>query len=170
MSEELPVSLTIVCIVGFSVILGYCNSIEAWIAKGTETEAAVMTEDNDKETKTAFFKAEQSLDVHVGAKSDTPVDKIRREIDKLRDLLISKNVDYGASAFESPSLMPGLTPTAAILVRMSDKINRLQTLAARSGEGLVKDETFDDTVRDLAGYCVLYLATKELRHGTQATS
>lgn len=159
MSEELPVSLTIVCIVGFSVILGYWNSIEAWIAKGTETEAAAMTEDNEKETKTTFFKAEQSLDVHVGAKNDTPVDKIRREIDKLRDLLISKNRDYGASAFESPSLMPGLTPTAAILVRMSDKINRLQTLSRERITRQVASETFDDTIRDLAGYCILYLAS-----------
>lgn len=96
--------------------------------------------------------------------SDTPcpiLASICLEVDKLRDLLVSKNRDYGASAFESPSLLPGLMPNAAILVRMSDKINRLQTLSRERITRQVASETFDDTIRDLAGYCILYLAAVE---------
>ena len=99
--------------------------------------------------------------------SETPspiLASICLEVDKLRDLLVSKNRDYGASAFESPSLLPGLMPNAAILVRMSDKINRLQTLSHERVTRQVASETFDDTIRDLAGYCILYLAAVEKEH------
>lgn len=82
---------------------------------------------------------------------------IKRQLDILTDLLARKNADYGNSAFDAPPLAPGLDTTAAILVRMGDKISRLETLAKRR-TARVKDESFDDTVRDLAGYCVLYLA------------
>lgn len=89
---------------------------------------------------------------------------IQEQIDALADLLARKGADYGGSAFESPTLAPLLSSKTSILVRMSDKINRLQTLAVRNANWTnyhVKDETFDDTIRDLAGYCILYLAANE---------
>ena len=89
---------------------------------------------------------------------------ICKEVDNLREMLIQKNHDYGASAFESPCLFPGLNPKIAILIRMSDKINRLQTLSDERFSRQVADETFDDTIRDLAGYCILYLAAVEKEH------
>lgn len=86
---------------------------------------------------------------------------IRREINALADLLMRKNRDYGAAATSESPLCPELDSSTAILVRMGDKIKRLENLASVK-ETLV-DESFDDTVRDLAGYCVLYLAAKSLR-------
>ncbi len=44
----------------------------------------------------------------------------------------------------------------AILVRMSDKVARIAALNA--GETDRVGESLADTVRDLAGYCVLWLA------------
>lgn len=82
----------------------------------------------------------------------------RDQINALADLLARKGADYGGSAFVAPMLAPKLTSQTALLVRMSDKIKRLQTLAAKKGAGQVKEETFSDTIRDLAGYCILYLA------------
>ena len=81
---------------------------------------------------------------------------IQGQLDILTDLLTRKNADYGNSAFDAPPLAPGLDTASAILVRMGDKIMRLQRLATHDAR--VKDESFNDTVRDLAGYCILYLA------------
>jgi len=74
-------------------------------------------------------------------------------------LLLRKNSDYGGSAFRRPVLAPNLPPRTAMLCRMSDKIARMGQLG--DGEGAVKDETVDDTIRDLAGYCILYMAYQE---------
>lgn len=76
-------------------------------------------------------------------------------------MLLRKNADYGDSAFTVPSLAPQLPATTAILVRMTDKIMRLQSLA-KSGEAKVA-ESFDDTVMDLGAYCLLYQAAKARR-------
>lgn len=72
-------------------------------------------------------------------------------------LLLAKNADYGGSAWQVPTLAPGLDPGTAILVRMSDKIARLSTLLAANAEAQVT-ESIEDTLRDLAGYAMLYLA------------
>ena len=86
--------------------------------------------------------------------------QICEECAALSELLIAKNKDYGDSAFHAPALNPGLDPKAAILVRIGDKIERLQRLAtARRAE--VASESFNDTIRDLAGYCILYLVATQ---------
>lgn len=89
--------------------------------------------------------------------TDTNLLAIYDEIAKLRDILTAKNKDYGSSAFERPYLDPGIPAVDAILVRMSDKVNRLHNIIKR---GAVCDESIDDTVLDLAGYCILFLANR----------
>lgn len=70
--------------------------------------------------------------------------------------VMNKNDNYGSSVFHSPRLLPELSEKSAILVRMGDKISRLEHLAA--GNADLVGESFTDTVADLAGYCLLYLA------------
>ena len=77
--------------------------------------------------------------------------------DRLREMLLRKNRQYGASAFKAPPLMPDLPIESAILVRMGDKIERLLSLA-KNGVLETDDERREDTMLDLAGYIVLYLA------------
>ncbi|MCF0234749.1 MAG: hypothetical protein HUK22_07215 [Thermoguttaceae bacterium] len=78
--------------------------------------------------------------------------------DGLIELLFRKADDYGVEQiFEPPILAPGLTPRQAILARASDKIKRFETL---SKKGAANFETVEDTVRDLAGYCILWLANE----------
>lgn len=84
---------------------------------------------------------------------------IKQVSDRLRDTLIAKNRAYGDTASRSPVLIPNLPAEVALLVRMSDKINRLSTLLSTNTDD--NGESIDDTVLDLAGYCVLYLAGKE---------
>lgn len=87
-------------------------------------------------------------------------DKISEVVKRLRKMLISKNQNYGNSAFCSPILLPHLKPEAALLVRMSDKVARLVSLA--SGEKDRVGESIEDTLLDLAGYCILaIIAMKE---------
>ena len=72
------------------------------------------------------------------------------------DLMLRKNRDYGSSAWKTPLLAPELSAGSAIQVRMSDKIERLRSLLAKSPE--ITDETIRDTVKDLGVYCLLWLA------------
>lgn len=60
-----------------------------------------------------------------------------------------KNHDYGNSFFESLDKR-GLV---AALVRMEDKMNRLNAL--ENTEALVKDEAIEDTLLDLANYSIM---------------
>jgi len=71
--------------------------------------------------------------------------------------LLRKNADYGSTVFDPPALAPEMDPGSAILVRMSDKIGRIANLVGREDRASV-DESLDDTLADLAGYAILYLA------------
>ena len=71
-------------------------------------------------------------------------------------LLVRKNQDYGSSGMKRPVLMPSMTPRQALLCRMSDKVARIAQLADGS-DPQVADEKLEDTIKDLAGYCILWL-------------
>jgi hypothetical protein len=73
------------------------------------------------------------------------------------ETLMNKNRDYGSSIWETPLLAPNTDCGDAILIRMSDKISRLQNLL-RGGEVTVKDESIEDTMKDLGAYALLWLA------------
>jgi hypothetical protein len=82
------------------------------------------------------------------------------------ETLLQKNTDYGSSALQRPRLAPHVCPADAILVRMSDKLNRLDQLALHGAH--VKAESFDDTLRDLSGYVKLYeIARDQENHGQE---
>lgn len=76
--------------------------------------------------------------------------------------VLKKNSDYGSSVFKTPVLTPGLSPGDGILVRLSDKIERLQRLLG--GKSAEVDESIEETMQDLAGYAILYLARPEGNH------
>lgn len=71
------------------------------------------------------------------------------------DMLLRKNADYGSSVWQAPP-MPGLTTGDVILVRIFDKISRLRSLLQQPAQ--VAGESLADTMRDLGGYCLLWLA------------
>lgn len=88
--------------------------------------------------------------------------RIRSVCDQLKELLIKKNTDYGDSAFQSPSLAPGLDPGIAIRVRMSDKVSRLIQLLGRGEQSSIDNESIVDTFLDLAGYSILEVVRRRL--------
>lgn len=63
----------------------------------------------------------------------------------------AKNHDYGNS-FDNTCDLFGIT---AAIVRMYDKMQRIITLSKT--ESYVKDERIEDTLLDLANYCIMTL-------------
>lgn len=74
--------------------------------------------------------------------------------DKLADTLVKKNAAYG-DAFGKSIKKYGYI---AALVRMSDKWNRLNNLMLDSDGVDNLGESVQDTLLDLAGYCILAMA------------
>ena len=90
-------------------------------------------------------------------------DDFLRITDQMHDTYIKKNHDYGNSFDKS---IDELGIVAAV-TRMSDKMERLKSLVKKESE--VKDESFTDTVLDLANYAVMtamYLKNHEDKDGT----
>lgn len=75
---------------------------------------------------------------------------------RIHNTCIEKNKDYGNSASELYKKF-GLI---SYVVRMNDKINRINNLIKQ--DNLVKDEAIEDTLLDLANYCLLARADMEL--------
>ena len=74
----------------------------------------------------------------------------------LHDLYVRKNADYGDSFRKVREDIPN-----AILVRLSDKMNRLKSLMTKSeDEQKVVDESIDDTLMDIANYALLELVER----------
>lgn len=72
----------------------------------------------------------------------------------LHDTYKAKNADYGDSFAQVRSKYPN-----AILIRLNDKLNRLETLM-NGAEQHVQDESIDDTLLDLANYCIMELVER----------
>ena len=88
---------------------------------------------------------------------------IRNVCDSVKELLVKKNRNYGASAFRVPMLCPDCRQADVLIrARASDKIERLVTLL--SGKPDEVGESLRDTVQDLAGYLVLWLV--EMKHNS----
>lgn len=74
---------------------------------------------------------------------------------ELNNLYIKKNQDYGDSFSKVRNEIPN-----AIMVRLLDKIERLKTLLSGADQQ-VNDESIDDTLMDLANYCILELIERK---------
>lgn len=69
---------------------------------------------------------------------------------KMHDTYVRKNHDYGDSfhkSFEEWGIM-------AAAVRIEDKFNRFKNLA-KNPDFMVNDESLEDTLLDMANYCLL---------------
>lgn len=75
----------------------------------------------------------------------------RKYTDNLAETLENKNQDYGDSFSRSVDKF-GII---AAVVRLEDKLNRLENLTANGGKEKVKDESLADTALDISGYGLL---------------
>ena len=75
----------------------------------------------------------------------------------LKDVYISKNHDYD----DSFAKVRNRIGDVAILVRVLDKTERLVTLLM-GADARVKEEKVEDTLEDLANYCLMELIEREI--------
>ena len=68
--------------------------------------------------------------------------------DQIKELLLEKNSKYGDSALNPARIFSKADATEQILVRIDDKLNRIQ-----KGAGLLAND--ENVVNDLIGYLVL---------------
>lgn len=71
--------------------------------------------------------------------------------------LKAKNTDYGDSFFNIYQKHGDLST----LIRLTDKLSRYETLI--HNEAKVKDESINDTLLDIAGYCILTVVAKTIQ-------
>ena len=82
-------------------------------------------------------------------------------LNHLEETYEAKNNDYGNSIADTYDEFG----CVSFLVRITDKYNRLMTLCnPNAPEQKVKDEKIDDTILDLANYCLLWLVEREYRN------
>ena len=91
--------------------------------------------------------------------------------------LLSKNSDYGSAVFKSPALAPGMPPDLSVLVRLSDKLSRINELVDKgvalpdlaananpeTAKPAVKGESLADSLDDFLGYWLLRKAIVRLQ-------
>jgi len=73
-------------------------------------------------------------------------DRIIQECDRIKEVLLAKNAQYGDSASKPLRVFSGASPIEQLLVRIDDKLSRI---ARGNGQGN------EDTTLDLIGYLVL---------------
>lgn len=77
--------------------------------------------------------------------------RFNKILKEMRDLYAKKNSDYGDSFKDTHERFGSV----AGVIRINDKVNRLNNLVER--ESRVEDESFRDTLIDLANYAVLLI-------------
>ena len=83
--------------------------------------------------------------------------------DKSHNTYKAKNADYGDSFSKLRQKYPN-----AILIRLTDKLNRLEVLM-NGGQQQVNDESIDDTLLDLATYAIMELTERQFERGASET-
>lgn len=78
-------------------------------------------------------------------------------LSNLEDTYKKKNSDYGNSVGDTYEKFGDIS----FLTRITDKYNRILSLADKGECGEVKDEALEDTILDLANYCLLWLVERE---------
>lgn len=97
----------------------------------------------------------------------------REACDKLVTITAAKNADYAGGSviddafanFRQVENMGICSVEVGFMTRMSDKISRIQSFV-KKGILMVKDESVEDTLLDLANYCILmagYLRDKRMK-------
>ena len=126
------------------------DEMDAYLLKGGETDEDCLKYMNDisKMACAGILGYRHIHEIDASKVANQMVDTYKR-----------KNADYGDSFGAS---LDKYGPVAAH-VRMSDKVNRLQSLVVRKQTAQVKDESIADTFLDLACYAIMRLVYIEMK-------
>lgn len=81
-------------------------------------------------------------------------------VDHMSTTYRAKNSDYGDSVGDTYNKFGDIS----FLVRISDKYNRLVSLTNNEQNQQVQDEKLEDTILDMANYCILWLIERQLKN------
>lgn len=129
--------------------------------KGTSENIVLYSTPIDKRYAEQKLKEVCDSEVRpIRKREETDTITLHKQIcEQMTSTYIRKNNDYGNAFANLRNEIPN-----AILVRLYDKYSRLKTLM--SGEKqMVNDESIDDTLLDLANYCILELIERKLERG-----
>lgn len=98
-------------------------------------------------------------------KNESNVEEFQKITSDMLETYKKKNSDYGSS-FDDLYDEFGMT---SVVIRLSDKINRLKSLVKKSEQAEVKDESIEDTLKDLANYAILTLIKRHKDEGQKET-
>lgn len=145
---------------------GGCNVIDDMLQfrgaidtiTGIDWDGDLYLADNDNTYAWHKDMLEPALTINQ-AKMDR-MDIYQYILNNLEETYKNKNNDYGNSVADTYEKFGDLS----FLVRITDKYNRLLTLCnSNAPEQKVKDEKIDDTILDLANYCLLWLVEREYK-------
>lgn len=119
-------------------------------------ESVLSEEELNEEMKRINAMDEEEFSEYVKTMwSDPSKEDVHSDIcQMLHETYKAKNADYGDSFASVRRKYPN-----AILIRLNDKLNRLETLLNGSHQH-VNDESIDDTLLDLANYCIMELVER----------
>lgn len=78
---------------------------------------------------------------------------------RIKELYKRKNADYGDSVGQLYDRLGDIS----MLTRISDKYNRLMSLLDPNSTKEPNFESVDDTILDMANYCIIWLMERELK-------
>ena len=85
------------------------------------------------------------------------IEKHEQICNEIHEMYIKKNADYGDSVGELYKKLGDIS----FLTRISDKYNRLMNLMTTEGEQ--NYESIEDTIQDLANYCIIWLMERAMQ-------
>lgn len=141
-----------------------------WKWKKNTPEAAIDDKAMDENKMKESFKKTQKANIYMGTSRDkeyeddyltkgiTPLDyyKYSSIIKRMDDTHTRKNNDYGDAAYRGYKKYGDYY----FLVQLHNKLSRLESLTVENKKLLVKDESIDDTLLDMANYAVMYLESR----------
>lgn len=152
---------------------GKCRVIESMLKfKGTVDTIKNIDKDGDFELGNEDNPYSWHKDMVVPIKQIIPINDLELVkmdrlaiyqyiLNNLEETYKAKNNDYGNSVADTYDKFG----CVSFLVRITDKYNRLMTLCnPNAPEQRVKDEKIDDTILDLANYCLLWLVEREYKN------
>ena len=127
---------------------------------GAVAELCVMFHREELGHPWAFLSESERENPPPKNKGYAEMDRYHRDLcDDARELMRTKNLDYGAEDnlwqnFTATEALGLATTECGILIRMADKLSRLQSFAVR-GELAVKGEGVRDALIDIVNYSAL---------------
>jgi len=114
---------------------------------------------NKNKMKESFGKAQEAnicMGIHEGRKDPGEYYKYSNILKRMDETHTRKNNDYGDAAYQGYKKFG----PAYFLVQLHNKLSRLESLTINNKTQMVKDESIDDTLLDMANYAVMYLESR----------